>query len=496
MYTKADFQQAIADTIDNYPDIAARFRAGDPIILQNLEAQATMLAMLSAQVEAAQAEPFEKVRDATVLADAAMRGIIRKSRPGKVRVTIANGSSLPFTVLAGRNLFDSIGNLYRIDTPATVAASGSGTVDATQIKSEALIHTVSGSVPFYAIQIPEPDDGSYLSGIEVSDSGGDFEYRERYVNIGAGDRVFHVETDDKQRVYVRFGQSGVVGHQPADGDAITLTIYRSVGGISPAASSPFSFEYVLGPQDSQIDLTLQSVLDKGQNPPDMATLRDLIKYPSVYDHNAVYLGEFDFLARRAYSDTQFLSIWNETIEEGARGASVNNINVLFVACMSAAGIESVLTEANPASPVAPTLIADGSLTVTQTGIKNAILAADDSYKVKFYTPVKSKIAMSVTAVVSTAYTAGDVQSQISSILLEEYGISSPAARRGAAKPLYQSVYKMLREKVPALSDGAADMQLSITYYPGALRPELWRYVASDSLTVTVTTANVAPSGWS
>ena len=36
MYTKADFTAAIASTIDNYPAIAALYRAGDPRILQNL----------------------------------------------------------------------------------------------------------------------------------------------------------------------------------------------------------------------------------------------------------------------------------------------------------------------------------------------------------------------------------------------------------------------------------------------------------------------------
>jgi hypothetical protein len=496
MKTKAEFLQAIADSIDNYPTLAPLYRAGDPRVMQPQEAMATMLAMLSGEVEVAQAEPFEKVRDATVLADAAMRGIIRKARPGKVRITLANQSDSSYSIQAGRIVLDSSGNLYRADTGATVAASESGTFDASQIKSETVTHTVSGSVPFYAIEIPEADDGAYLSGIAVSDADGAFEYRERYVNIADGDRVFHVEADDKQRVYVRFGQSGVVGHQPGDGDVITLTIYRSVGVIAPSASSPFSFEYVLTPQESQIDLTLQSVLDKGQNPPDMATLRNLIKYPSVYDENAVYLGEFDFLVRRTYTDTQFLSVWNETLEEAARGASVNNINALFVACMSAGGTESVLTEADPGAPVAPTLIAEGSLTATQIGMRSVILGADDSYKVKFYTPVKSKIVMSISATVSTAYSSADVEAQIRALILAEYGITSPAARRGAAKPLYQAVYKLLREKVAALSDGAADMQVAITAYPGVHRPELWRYVANDSLTVTITTANIAVSGWS
>jgi hypothetical protein len=496
MYVKKDFDDAIASTINNYPSVSPLYQTGDPRIMQHLGAMATMLAMLSAQLETAQAEPFEKVRDATVLADAAMRGIIRKARSGKARVSLYNKSSESFSVQAGRNVYDSKGNLYHIDTPATVAPAATGTFDATQVKVETLVHTVTGSVPFYAIEVPEATDGTYLSGIAVSDSLGSYEYRERYVNTDVDERVYHVETDDKQRVYVRFGQSGVVGVQPVDGTQITLSISRSVGVIAPAAGSPFSFEYYYTPQDSSIELTLSAVLDAGENPPDMATLRDLIKYPSVYDHNAVYLGEFDFLVRRAYSDTQFLSVWNETKEEAIRGADVDNINVLFVAVMSAAGGESVLTEANPGTPVAPTLIPDGSLTATQVGIKDVITDSDDSYKVKFYTPVKSKIVMSVTATISTAYTANDVQQQIIDAILTEYGITSPAARRGSAKPLYQKVYKLLRESIAALSDPNSDWTVSITAYPGVFRPELWRYVASDSLTVTVNTANITVPNWS
>ncbi|MCK9394232.1 MAG: hypothetical protein M0Q44_01410 [Methylobacter sp.] len=495
MQTKADFQKLINDTAVNYPAIGPLHQAGDPRILQFLESAASVLSGLSAQLEVAQAEPFEKVRDSTVLADAAIRGIVRKARSGKVRVTLNNKSATSFSVQAGRNVLDSSGNMYRIETPATVAANATGTFDALQIKVDTLVHTVAGSVPFYAIEIPESLDGSYLSGIAASDADGEYTYRERYVNILPDERVFHVEADDRQRIYVRFGQSGIVGLQPVDGQQITLSISRAIGVISPLSGSPFSFELIQNPQESLIELTLNAVLDKGQNPPDMSTLRDITNYPSVYDHNAVYRGEFEFLVRRTYSDTQFLSVWNEQIEELARGASVDHINVLFVACLSAAGTETVLTEADPLTPVAPTLIADDALTATQIGIKNVILGADDSYKVKFFTPVRSKIVMAITVVVSTAYAAGDVQTQIIDKILAEFGVTATASRRGASKPLYQRVYALLKAKIPALSEGNADMQVAITDYAGAYRPELWRYVAADSLTVTVTTANITVASW-
>ena len=202
MLTKRDFQQAIVDSIATFPAVAPLYQAGDPRILQSLDAMATMLAMFSAQIETAMAEPFEKARDATVLADAAMRGVIRKASPGRVRITVKNGNNTAFTVDTGRTIIDSAGLSYIIETSAVIAANSTGTFDAVQIKREMINHTVSGSAPFYAIEIPTPTDDSYLSGISVSDLGGEYEYRERYVNTWPDERVFHVEADDTGSVFM------------------------------------------------------------------------------------------------------------------------------------------------------------------------------------------------------------------------------------------------------------------------------------------------------
>lgn len=495
MLTKADFQNAILDIVPKYPDVAAHYRAGDPRIIQHLDAMATMMAMLSANIELSVDEVFEKVRDTTVLADASIRGIIRKANPGRVRITLTNNSDAEYSLVANRNLFDTNGNIYRIDTPVTVAASATGVFDATQVSSETITHTVTNTVPFYPIEIPDPGNGSFLSSLVVKDEIGEFDYREMYVNIGVGDRVYHVEADDRQRVYVRFGQSNVVGYQPADGQVITLIVNRSVGTITPKANAPFSLEYTLSEQESQLDFKLNAILDVGLSPVGIPVLRELIKYPSIYDHNAVYLAEFDALVQRRYPDAKFLSIWNETKEEAVRGASVDNINCLFVAVLSATGSEAVLTEVNPASPVAPNAIAEINLTAVQKSIRDIILAADSSYKVKFYTPVRSQIVMTVTAEISTSYSATDVQAQIKDLILAEYGQASAAARKKTNKPLYKQIYKLLRENVEALSFGQSDIQVSITAYAGIFRPELWRYVSTTSLTVTVTTANITQSGW-
>ena len=209
MLVKDDFKKKIEDSIANYPTIAPFFNAGDPQILQHLEAMSAMFAMLSAQVEVAMIEPFDKVRDSTVLADAAMRGIIRKAKPARVQLSAKNENLTPYTVETGRALFDSVGNVYISETSVTVAANATGYFEASQISSEIITHTVTGSAPFYAIEIPVAADDSFLSALSVYDADGEYTYRERYTNTLPDERVYHVEADDSQRVYVRFGQKNI-----------------------------------------------------------------------------------------------------------------------------------------------------------------------------------------------------------------------------------------------------------------------------------------------
>lgn len=103
--------------------------------------------------------------------------------------------------------------------------------------------------------------------------------------------------------------------------------------------------------------------------------------------------------------------------------------------------------------------------------------------------------MAITASISAAYVASDVQSKIIEAILAEYGESQPGSRRGTVKPLYKRVYALLKEKIPALSDANADIKVAITEYEGEYRPELWSFVSPASLMVTVTTVNVLPPAW-
>ncbi|MCY1360845.1 hypothetical protein D9M69_474900 [compost metagenome] len=285
----------------------------------------------------------------------------------------------------------------------------------------------------------------------------------------------------------------MVGTQPIDGTLITITAFYSMGDVEFKAGSPMVFETMGGPEEALVEMHLDAVLEGGQSPLDMRTLRELAKYPSVYNHNAVFLGEFDFLVRRHFPSLRFLSVWNEGAEEAVRGMSVDNINALFVACLSGSGDEPVLFQ--PAGQtVAPQVVTD--LTATQQSIRARILAADDSYRVRFYTPVRSEVAMTVRAKVASSYEESIVREQIRKVLLDNFGAEAPQSRRGLSAPLYQQVYQVLRQGVPALAVGRADLRVDIEDVGETVeRPELWRYVSPDSLAVGVTTTNVATPYW-
>ena len=497
MLTKQDFMDAALANIDQYPALAMLQRVGDPRIEQHLGAIATMLSMLSQQMEAATMEAFSKTRPATVLADAAMRGIVPRAKSARVRLSVENPGAEPLDFPSDYVLLDSTGSPYRLETPLSVPAGGVESVVARQGESRVVSHTVRESVPFYAIEVPAAEDGSYLSTIDVYDAQGAYRWANQYNNIEPGERVFHIEVDDRQRVYVRFGFADVVGVQTSNGAQLNLVIGYCRGDVVPEAGASFAPEYVNSPLEGRAKFSVRELIQRGQNPIGLEVLRDLARYPSVYSESAVFLGEFDFLVRKNFPSLQFASVWNESAEEAVRGASLDNINTLFVACLGADGQEQVVRQA-PGTFAQAQLIEDGLLTPLQQSIKSVILAADDSYKVRFYTPVISEIPLTVNARVAGSYRPGDVRQQIIAQLVKAYGPLSDATRSGYFVPLYQQVYRLLRDGVPALMDGAGDPDWTITIADSqdVPRPELWRYVTEQSLSVSVQAANVVRPAWS
>lgn len=473
--TKAELLAQVRDSISQYPDAALRYQAGDQRLLASLDAMATMVAALSQQIEIEAAESFDKVRDATILADAALKGILPMAVPATFSLSVQNRSTTPFTLQAGRTMLDSAGNLCSVQLPVTIAAGATAQTVVQQRTTRVQNFTVTQSTPFLAVEIAPSTDDRLLCGISVRRSDDQvFSYTQDFCNVDAGDFVYHVETDELRRLYVRFGYADIVGYQPAVGEQFVFEIGECNGDVRPDVGSPFALQYTYTPQDSQIVAVMDSLLESGAPPMDTATIRELAKYPSAYNDNAVYNAEFDRLVRKKVPGLRFLNIWNERVEEAVRGPSVDNINRLFVSFLPADG--------------------DNASTV-QALITEVINRADDGYRLTFVPMVDVPIAVTIEAFVSVVNDPVSVDSQIRAAVLAEYGVNTPAARRGMVLPQYKRLYDRIRKDVAAVADAEADLKVTITTPGGPMLPEQRRAVTTGSLSVTVTARTQTAGNW-
>lgn len=464
MKTKSDFQAAIAAEISNYPVAAELYRARDPRLLAPLDAMAAMLAMAGAEQDVAAAEPFTKARDVTVLADATAKGVLPFGLATRLTVLVENAGAADFSLATGRRLLDSQGRIYVVVAGKTIPAAGSETVEMAQESERRFDHTVTVTQPFYQIEVPAPAEGSAITGVRVIDAENtEFAYRPEYVNVAPGAKVFHLQSDERQRIMVEFGAQDLAGYAPQAGETFTVVVTDTDGAVTIAAGSQFAFEYSASVAEAGIKVTMGAVLRAGRGALDVPTLRKVSSYPSIYDTSAVYLGNFDFLVRRNLSPFQFLSVWNEQVEEEVRGASVTNVNTLFVAALKA-GI-------------------DGDELFEE--IKALILAADDSYKVKKVAVIETAIPIQITAKIHAVYDFQQVKQQITELVLREYGRDSEFAKIGQNRVLYRRIYSLLTANVPALQGERADLQVVVDDTAITIPPEQFRYVSEASLTVTV-----------
>lgn len=464
MKTKRDFQTAAAAEISNYPNAAQLYRARDPSLMAALDAMAAMLAMASSEQDVAAAEPFTKSRDATVLADASAKGVLPFGLATEAVLQVTNGNTSAYQLQTGRRLMDSQGRAFVVVAGVTVAAGGIATVRVLQQSERRFDHTVTVTQPFYQIEVPRAAEGKTIVSVRVVDGTNfEFAYRPEYVNVLSGDRSFHLQTDEDQRLMVEFGADGLAGYAAQAGETFTVIVTDTEGNVTLAPGSKFAFEYSSSTLEAAIKLELTEVVSEGRAALDVPTLRTITNYPSLYDVSAVYLGNFDFLVRRNLSPFRFLSVWNEQTEEVVRGPSIDNINTLFVAAKKDG-------------------VSDDSLA---TQIKAVIKTADDSYKVKIVPVVEVAIPVIIAAKVHSVYDFEQVRQQIREQVLSNYGRDSAFSQNGQNRVLYRRIYALLTANVPALQGDRADLEVVVDDSAMNVPPEQYRFISEASLVVTV-----------
>lgn len=472
--SKAQFIEAAKNAASALPNVRQYLQAGDPRLLAQMEATATMFAMLSAQMDVAKLEPFLKSRDGTVLADAALKGVLPLARACKLTITLQNTGAQVVPLDAGRRLLDAKGRIYELDSAVSVPATSTINVTATQLRRRSVTIAVTQPSDFYSLQVPLSDDELYLNTLVVTKGLEEFTYAPDWFNVGIGDLAYQVEVDELRRMFVRFGKTSVIGYGVQQGDEFTLDITECNGKITDlVAGGQFTLEYIYEPEEPSLRLLLQSVQDQGAAPADSPELRYMARYPAIYDHNAVYLGEFGFLLRRYISGIRFLSVWNEHIEEGVRGPDEDNINTLFVS-----GLVSGMDNAT-----------------FQQRVQTLIERADDSYTVTFVTPNLVAVPMTITASIAISWDLATVEAQIRALLLQEYGDGSIVVSDGMSQPIKKAaINKLLRDNVDALRDDKAEFDVSFTL-PSTALPEHFLFISPASLTVDVSSVEYGVSLW-
>lgn len=465
MKTKAEYLTLAEGAISEYPQAALLYQAKDPRLMALLGAMSAMLSLHSQEQDVQASEPFDKVRDVTVLADAAAKGVLPLGQPYRARLAIQNVTATAFSVKAGRRVLDPQGRVHVVTVGADVPANGTATVQTVQQVETVTAHTVTTSKPFYMIPVSQPETGSIVE-IKVADQfGNDFTYQPSLTNTELGARSFTLETDENRTLKIVFGAANIGGYQPAINEVLSITVISTEGNITLSAGAPFVFEYATTTYDSGAKVTLDSVVSVGSDPMTIETLREITSYPSLYDDAAVFLGNFDVLIRKNIGTFRFLSVWNERLEETVRSPSVDNMNTLFVAALKD-GVEQAELEAE---------------------IKRVILRADDSYRVRFVPAVRVEIPVQITLQVPSIYDDSAVKQAAIEQILGQYGENTAWAQRGRGRVLYRKISTLLQSKIQACQAETSDIYIKVTDADTIL-PESYRYVSAKSLSVTVETS--------
>ena len=458
IYQKSDFYNAAMAHLSDYPQLATRLAAGDVTITQQIGAIAQMLAMMSYQIGLAEVEPWIKARDNMVLADAAARGILPFGKAAIYQANIINHSNQTYHITAGRRLLDNSNRVWTVQNGTSIAAGQTASVQIEQYEIRQTIHTVVEAQPFYRIALNAPS--GYLLDVEIVHAdGGLFRRAVDFHNVTAGERAYHVISDETMQVAAQFGVSYLAGYTPVTGEKLTVRTRHTDGNVRLQSATPLDLEYTRAGEEA-LEILSGSLIAAGAAPPDIDTLREITNYPSLYDSNAVFVGEFNFLLQRQMQPFVFLNVWNELREEQARGANVENINTLFV------------------SFVKDGIAADEA----KTQITRIIQAADDSYRVRFVAPKETQIPVSVHLALAPMHDEAAVSQKVKLYLLERYGRGSAWARKGGQRINWQNTVKGLRDSIAELQDGVSDVSVSINETQKR-QPENFRYVSETSLTI-------------
>ncbi len=477
---RAKLIASIDSYLNDFPEISERWRVGDPNVRAMMTAIIETVVWLSRDNDVNTVEPFIKSKDRTIIADSINKGILPVATPCQHTLTIENNSEDTVSLSQGRIVEDGTGREWRLMTAVTLAPNE---IKKTLVEQSILnISTVTIPVnePFYLLSVKATDD-SYIAGIRVKNitTNTVYQYKPKFMNARMGESVFTLQSDDMRTLMVLFGDSERVGQTVQAGDEYEVTLTQCYGEVEPNSLANASLANIVESKEQGLNLYFHrgEMVRAGANPLSVAQLRLLASFPSMYDQNAVYMGNFDFLVRSHFmARFDYMAIWNETIHEKHYSANVDNINKLNLTVVAK----------NPNEQ--QQLITD---------IQNLVAKADSLYdgKVRIYSVEELPYRISITGRLGAVHDIDTVKMQIKELLLEYYGKGSLSASHHNSDGFnLQEIATRLRDKIPAFQDRISDFSVNSDNL--TIKPHQWAFLSEDSIEINLTrTADTGTAIW-
>lgn len=470
MRSHSEISQRLQINLQDYPEIAARFEAGDPTVAAMLKAHASFMADLSSDLDIAMLEPFIKSRDTTILADATNKGILPVATPCQHYLSFKNKGDRAVTISAGRLIEDMQGRIWRLLQTANMVPGEIIEVLAEQSQNRTEKYKAIFTEPFHHVTLNIQED-YYLAALRIYDEqGNNFIYRRQWMNSIAGEAAYTLKTDSMQRITAEFGDSLRCGTTIQANAVLNFELTETDGYIDTSLLREAALSELITADEGKIQITFKEggLVRAGANPLSIDQLKLLASYPT-HDDNAVFLSDFNYAVRKAFMNRcHYISVWNEAQQEKYYGATLDDINHLNIAFV-------------PRVPAEKAQLA--------SDIKKHIAHLDSLYegKVKEMAVQQRPFQITINAKLAPVHNVESVKQEINNLLLSKYGKETIASSYFVADGFNsQEISKVIRDEVTAFQDRISDFRLDIEDLArNPIKPHEWVFMTDSSISIYI-----------
>ena len=282
---------------------------------------------------------------------------------------------------------------------------------------------------------------------------------------------------------MEFGDSERFGTTMQANSVMTFRVKHTFGDIDVSTLKEAALVEILRTQEQKISIIFKAdgLVRMGTNPLSIEQLRLLSSYPT-HDTNAVLLGDFDYNIRAKFaSRCNYISVWNEAVQERYFGANYANINKLFVSFSPKTASDKAAIEQEMKRHIARL---------------DSLYSLDNS--VNFQAVSERPLTITIKGVVNPIHDINLVKQQISSFLIGRYGKGRVTTSYFLVNGLnVQEISKSIRENITAFQDRISDYYVILEdLSQNPIKPNQWAYLSANNIRFDLTLSTQGHGLWS